>query len=184
MTTTFNGLSADDVSAVMSKLPEAARKPDSGIMFNNGALIVPDAYASQAAAAVSDLAGSYKQLLINYAIAKQQKIVGGGISVNIATSGAPQMIEASTDATSLAFLNTAVAVAAANPAATTPWVSTSGTVVTLNATDVAKISAAVQAFVQATFATLGAVIAAINAGTVTTQATVDNFAAPAWPANS
>jgi hypothetical protein len=120
--------------------------------------------------------------LIGYAIGKQQAIAAGGISVAISSS---VTIEASTDTASLALLSTAVAVAQSNPSATTPWVQKNGTPVSLNAGEVLEILAAVSAFIQSTFATLSAVIAAINGGTITTRNQVDvPPSGPAWPVNS
>jgi len=120
--------------------------------------------------------------LIGYAIGKQQAIAAGGISVAISSS---VTIEASTDTASLALLSTAVAVAQSNPSATTPWVQKNGTPVSLNAGEVLEILAAVSAFIQSTFATLSAVITAINGGTITTRNQVDvPPSGPAWPVNS
>ena len=123
--------------------------------------------------------------LIAYAGAKQQRIATGGTQVNIGASAAPQMVEASTDALSLAWLNGAAALASGNAAATFSW-STSGGSVTLTSAQVLTIYSAVQSFIQASFATLGAVVNAINAGTITTTAQIDAPPAPipAWPVNS
>lgn len=123
--------------------------------------------------------------LLAYANAKQQKIAAGGTQVNIGTSAAPQMVEASTDALSLAWLNGAAALASGNAAATFSW-STSAGAITLTSAQVLTIYSAVQSFIQATFATGGPVVNAINAGTITTTAQIDAPAAPIppWPVNS
>jgi hypothetical protein len=121
--------------------------------------------------------------LVAYAQKKQAAIAAGGISVALSSS---VVVEASTDAGSLALLNTAVALAQATPSATTPWVQENGTPVSLNAGEVLQIFEAAAAFIQSTFATLSAVIAAINGGTITTRNQVDTPPSPvrAWPVNS
>ncbi len=122
-----------------------------------------------------------KAQLLQYAFVRQNMIAHGGASVNVGTSSAPLMIACATDVVSLSLLATAVSVAAANPSGITAWVPTSGSPVTLSAAQVEALNTAVAAFIQSTFATLAAVAAAINAGTITTEAQID---AAAWPANS
>ena len=124
--------------------------------------------------------------LIAYTQAKQAAIASGGISVNVGSTSFPTMVEASTSVSGLTLLNSAVAVAAANPSATTAWVPSTGNPITLNAAQVQTISGTVVAFIQATFTTAAAVITAINAGTITTKAGVDTPPSPipAWPVNS
>ena len=73
---------------------------------------------------------------------------------------------------------------AANSAATFQWVQSGGVAVTLTASQIITIFNAVTAFMQSTFTTLAAVLAAINAGTITTTVQVDSFTSPAWPTNS
>jgi hypothetical protein len=124
--------------------------------------------------------------LAAYAAAKQSVIMTGGISVNIAASGAPQMVEASTDPASLVLLQGAVSIAQANPAATFQWVPSTGAPVTLTATQINTIFGAVSTFLQETFTTLAEVLTAIGVGSITTKAGVDAPPSPipAWPANS
>jgi hypothetical protein len=122
-------------------------------------------------------------VLIAYATSKQQKIAVGGISVSVGTAQAPINVEASTDPASLVLLQGAFTMAQANANATFNWVASSGPI-TLTAAQITTIFAAVTAFLQSTFTTLAAVIAAINAGTITTTVQVDSFTSPAWPTNS
>jgi hypothetical protein len=124
--------------------------------------------------------------LIAYAAAVQRGIAAGGISVNVGSSGSPQDVEASTDVASLVLLQGAVAIAAASPSTTFQWVPPSGAPVTLTAAQINTIFAAVSAFIQSTFVTLAAVINAINAGSITTQAEIATppSSIGAWPVNS
>jgi hypothetical protein len=117
-----------------------------------------------------------KPALLSYASAKQKQIMNGGISVN--------GVEASTDPASLVLLQGATTVATANNAATFQWVQNSGVAVTMTAAQMTAMFTAVTTFIQGTFTTLAAVLAAINAGTVTTTAQVDAFNSPSWPVNS
>jgi hypothetical protein len=133
-------------------------------------------------AALQQTVNPQKADLINYASMVQRFISGGGINVNVGTAQAPVNVEASTDPASLVLLQGAYTVAA-NPGSTFNWVTSSGPV-TLTAAQITTIFNAVTTFVQSTFTTLAAVIAAIEAGTITTMAQVDSFASPAWPANS
>jgi hypothetical protein len=103
--------------------------------------------------------------------------------VNVGTAQAPVNVEASTDPASLVLLQGAYTIAQANNAASFNWVAASGPV-TLTSAQISTIFTTVTTFVQATFTTLAAVIAAINAGAITTTAQVDAFASPAWPVNS
>jgi hypothetical protein len=124
--------------------------------------------------------------LAAYANAKQNTIASGGISVSVGTSTAPQSVEASTSTANLILLQGAAALAQANSSATFQWVQSNGVAITLTATQVLTILSAVQTFLQQTFTTLAGVLAAITAGTITTQAQVDTPPSPipAWPVNS
>jgi hypothetical protein len=123
--------------------------------------------------------------LATYAAAKQAAIMAGGISVNVGGTNA-EMVDASTDTMSLVLLQGAVSIAQAKPGATFPWVQDNGVAVTLTAAQVLVIFATVSAFLQATFAALAGVLAAISAGTITTKAQVDTppSGVPGWPVNS
>ncbi len=126
-----------------------------------------------------------KAQLIAYAMNKAAAIEAGGISVNIAASGAPQNVECASDTLSYARVSAAAAVAIANPSETVVQVFPSG-VVTLTAAQVEAIFAAISNFYVAVQATLGAVVTAIAAGTITTTAQIDAPPSPlpAWPNNS
>jgi hypothetical protein len=125
-------------------------------------------------------AGFIKWTLLPYATAKQKSIMNGGISVNLGAV----TVEAATDPGSLVLLQGATTVATANSAATFEWVQNTGVTATLTAAQMITLFTAVTTFVQSTFTTLSAVLAAIGAGTITTTAQVDSFASPAWPTNS
>lgn len=122
--------------------------------------------------------------LLAYAQAKQGRIAAGGISVNVGTSGSPQNVECTTDTASLVLLQGAASIAQSNSGETFSWVPQNGTPVTLSAAQILTIFAAVSAFIQSTFTTLAAVIAAIGASTITTPSQIESFASPTWPANS
>jgi hypothetical protein len=119
--------------------------------------------------------------LAAYARRKQAAIAAGMILVQ---AGA-QSVEASLDPQSLAQLNGAAALASGNPAAVFTWVGSVGGT-QLTSAQILTIYGAVHGFVQNSFMTLGAVLAAIAAGTITTLAQVDVPPAPipAWPQNS
>jgi len=122
--------------------------------------------------------------LLAYAAKKRNQVASGGITVNVGTVDAPINVEASTDVDALVLLQGAFLVGQANPSQSFQWVQSTGVSVTLTAAQITTMFVAVTAFVQATFVTLGAVLAAINAGTVTTVDQIDGFASPAWPVNS
>ena len=121
--------------------------------------------------------------LIAYATRKQNAIMTGGVSVSIATGVS---VECSTDAASLVLLHGAATIAASSSSTTISWVPETGAPITLTAAQITTMFGAVSAFLQSTFTTLADVIAAINAGTITTTAQVDTppTPTPAWPVNS
>jgi hypothetical protein len=124
--------------------------------------------------------------LLAYAEALRAKISAGGISVNIAASGAtPQMVEIGTDTAGLAFLANAVQLTATAPGTSYDWDQAAP--VTLNGAQVLAIQAAVGLFNQALFTQKTALRAAIAAGTITTFAQIDDptsIGLPSWPVNS
>ncbi len=124
--------------------------------------------------------------LIAYAGVKQARVSSGGISVNVGSGGSPLAVEASTDTASLVLLQGAASQAQSNSGATFSWVQKNGAPVTLTAAQVLTIFAAVTTFIQSTFTTLAAVIAAIGAGTITSTAQIDTLPAGVtpWPVNS
>jgi Domain of unknown function (DUF4376) len=124
--------------------------------------------------------------LIAYAQSKQQAIAAGGVTVNVGAVGSPLNVEASTDTASLIMLQGAASLAQIAPTQTFTWVRNNGATVSLTAAQVTQIFGAVATFVQSTFLALSQVVAAINAGTITTRAQVDSPPSPipAWPVNS
>ena len=129
-------------------------------------------------------AGGVKTRLLAYARRKHLAIATGGLKVNIGTSAAPIYIEVGTDALSLSWLHLCAAQAAGDPKAGFTSPGAGGE--TLTGAQVMTIFSAVAAFVQSCLAVLRAVVAAIDAGTITTTAQVDAPPAPLppWPVNS
>jgi hypothetical protein len=115
--------------------------------------------------------------LIAYAYEKQEAISGGGVFIN--------GVAVSTTAQGLVNLAGAVQLAQLNSGQIFNWVQNSGTA-TLNSGQVIALGESVGAWVQSSFTTLGRVIAAVNAGTITSYAQVDSPPSPipAWPVNS
>ncbi|MGO8738632.1 DUF4376 domain-containing protein [Rhodoblastus sp.] len=124
--------------------------------------------------------------LLAYAEALRGKIAAGGISVNIAASGAPpQLVEVGTDTAGLALLANAVQLTSTAPG--TPYNWDQAEPVTLTGAQIVAIQVAVGLFNQLLFSQKTAIRAAIAAGTITTFAQIDTPASaglPAWPANS
>jgi len=115
--------------------------------------------------------------LIAYAYEKHEAISGGGVFIN--------GVAVSTTAQGLVNLAGAVQLAQLNSGQIFNWVQNSGTA-TLNSGQVIALGESVGAWVQSSFTTLGRVIAAVNAGTITSYAQVDSPPSPipAWPVNS
>jgi hypothetical protein len=115
--------------------------------------------------------------LAAYARRKQAEIAGGMIKVD--------GVEASLDPQSLAQLNGAAALASGNPGAVFTWVGSAGGT-QLTSAQILTIYGAAHGFIQNSFTTLGAVLAAIAAGTIVAYADIDNPPAPIppWPQNS
>jgi hypothetical protein len=84
------------------------------------------------------------------------------------------------------MLQGAATLAQAAPTQSFTWVQSNGASVSLTAAQVTQIFGAVATFIQSTFTSLSQVVAAINAGTITTRAQVDSppSPVPAWPVNS
>lgn len=159
---------SNNVTALFAQPQDPAQQP--------GLVQVPDSDAR----VVAFRAGQTPTQLAAYASVKQATVARGGISVNVAASGSPEMVEIATDPDGCLNLSGAVQLASINPAQTFNWVQASG-VVSLNATQILAMGVALGTFVQATYTALGAVLAEIAAATVTTQAQIDAYA---WPANS
>ena len=170
-----------------SKTGLSTRTVPTGYVAVTGEFISSPEPASEAAleAQFPGYSGNQTALTL-YAQNKATRIEAGGITVNIAASGQPaQNVECATDPLSYARISAAAAVAIANPSETVVQVFPSG-VVTLTAAQVEAIFAAISNFYVAVQATLGAVVTAIAAGTITTTAQIDAPPSPlpAWPNNS
>lgn len=127
-----------------------------------------------------------KEQLLAYAEWKRGAIAAGGISVNVAPAGAaPQLCEIGTDTAGLAFLANAVQLTATAPGTSYEWDQSEP--VTITGAQVLQIQQAVGLFNQQLFTQKATIRSAINAGTITTYAQVDDPTSvhlPAWPANS
>lgn len=131
-------------------------------------------------ATATDLAPTKTQLAA-YASAKQAKIASGGLSVNVAASGAAaETALADTDVSGRLNLSGLVQLATINSSFTTVWVQSTGNL-TLSASQVIDLGMAVGMFVEASYQTLASVLADITSGKLTTTAAVD---AAAWPSTS
>jgi hypothetical protein len=120
--------------------------------------------------------------LSSYASYRQSVAAQGGLTVNVAASGAPaQNVRVNTTQGDLTNYTGLYLLAAGNAAYTTNWVNADGTSLTLTAAQIATVATSASGLVQASFGTLAAVNAAIAAGTVTTLAEID---AAAWPSNA
>lgn len=169
---TFENIAVEDVSAIMAAMPAEARQPDAGIMWDGAILSVPEPFTTAAAAAIADMAGSRKALLINYAASVRYAKEIGGLTVN----GKRFLSDRETQAK----LTAAAVMGQITPTATFQWKSDDG-FVALTAAQVLSVAQAVGGYVQACFAMEGTVVAAISAGTIATKEQVDGAN---WPPNS
>ena len=112
-----------------------------------------------------------KERLIAHAAAKRWRVETGGITV----SG----VAVATDDRSKMMIIGARSAAIADADWTTDWIGADGTIHRLDAAAMIAISDAVQAHVGAAFSAYAAILAAIEAGTMTTFAAIDDAAA--WP---
>lgn len=128
-----------------------------------------------------------KRELVAYARGKQKKLARGGIAVNIGSISAPLTVNVSTDAESLVLLQYDANAAHGNPSATFPMVQDDGGVLMLTSAQIIALYSAASAFIAATRVTLAAVVAAINAGSITDRSQIETLptgVVPAWPVNS
>ena len=128
--------------------------------------------------------------LLAYAQAKQQAIAQGGFSVNANPSGAALNVSVDTSPTFLTYLSGTVQSAQLMLAGTIPtsnidWFQDSGQI-ELTPQQAITVGALISALIQQSFTTLGQIVGAINAGTITTTAQIDAPPAPipAWPVNT
>jgi hypothetical protein len=121
-----------------------------------------------------------KAKLVAYAQGKASAIEAGGITVNISATDTPQNVECATDNPNYLRLMAANSVALANPSVTQVFPFPSGNV-TLNATQIELIFAAVTAFYISVVDALAVVCTGISGSTITTIAQIE---AASWPSNS
>ena len=132
------------------------------------------------------MATSPATALISYANAKQLALRDGGITVNAGTASAPIVVDVASDADGRTLVSGSVqlvglATSNSQPAPTFPWINNDHTQVTLTGAQMMTVGYALGAYVQATYAALGTVLAAIAAGTIKTSADVE---AAAWPSTA
>lgn len=120
-----------------------------------------------------------RSVLTAYANTKQSMLAASGVNVDVGVSGSPEIVFADTNAQGLSNISGALQFVQINPSATINWTGATGSIA-LNATQVLALATGAFIFVQATYTTLGTVLANITAGTVTTIAQID---AAAWPTN-
>ena len=152
-----------------------------------GPVVSPDIDLSSYVAALATATGA---ALMAYANAKQQAIATGGFTVNANTSGASLYISVATDPASMAHLSSALHLAqtmldgSVAPTVIT-WVGENGAI-PLTPQQVIAVATAIATLIQASFATLGAIISAILGNSITTHEQVEAPPAPipAWPVNS
>ena len=137
------------------------------------------------AATAADLAPTQAQL-VAYANAKQAALCDGGITVNVGTASTPDEVDVASDVNGRSLVSGCVqliglASSTGQPAPTFPWINDGGAQLTLTGAQMMTMAVTLGNFVQATYASLGTVLAAIANGTVTTKAQVD---AAAWPTTS
>jgi hypothetical protein len=130
-----------------------------------------------------------KDELLAYAAQKQQAVMDGGLTVNIAVAGQPAIaVQCTTKEKYLMLLNGAVQRSGLNSAAVLNWEQRDGSVVTLNAAETQALGLAVANWLQSIFDLRTQTLApAVVAGTITTFAEIDDPTSvhlPAWPANS
>lgn len=155
---------AEDVSALVSGLPaEAAAycQPDDDAWF----VYVDVQYADVADSLAADLSGLRRQRLSQYAADARWRREVGGVEI----AGVP----VATDDRSKQMIIGARIAADADPNWTTQWVGADSTIYPIDAEAIIAISNAVQAHVNACFATFATVKAEIEAGTITTAAAID-----------
>ena len=163
----------DGVVVEIAQLPsgikiEDAFHPDAGFVKASASVargMLYDGEFHPAPAPEKPRAADVKAGLVAYAADKRWQMETGGIIVD----GVP----VATDDRSKVMIIGARAAAQSDPNWTTVWHGTDGGAYPLNAAAVLAISKAVEAHVNATFATFAAVKADIDAGDITTLAEID-----------
>ena len=121
--------------------------------------------------------------LVAYAKAKALAWRDGGITVNVGSTSAPVEVDVASDVNGRDLVAGNVQYAglcsqAGQPAPTFNWINDSGAKITLTAPQMMSIGLTLRAFVQATYDALGAMLADIANGAVTTTAQIDAVARP------
>jgi hypothetical protein len=180
--------SEDDACLVLQALPTPARatayfRPaiaavppsddDPGQEASSPCVFVEPEFEAAAEALAADLPGARKATLIAYAADVRWRREVGGITVG----GVP----VATDDRAKMMIVGARLAAIADPQWSTVWHGADGQTYPVEATAMLAISDAVQAHVNSCFATFALVMAAIDAGSITTMAQID---AADWPAIS
>ncbi len=160
-------IDVDLVGLLISEL--GVEWPADGFSYDDGKLTVPSQYED----AVTKLMPSMqRKSLIAYAAAKRFAIETGGITVNGA------LVDTSRDSQNM--INGAYNYAKANPDKAISFKGSSGWV-NMTADEAIAVGEAVGDHVQACFAAEGTIAAAIAAGKIKDQASID---AAAWPTNN
>ena len=160
-------LSAEQVSALMSRMPAEAIGLDSGFSYADGHLTVPENWQAEAQAIMAEPgweASATRDALLRYAADRRWRLETGGIEVAGVT--------VATDRGSQAMVAGAHAYLTQAREATIRFKALTG-FVTLDAEAVTAVALAVGAHVQACFAIEADVLEAIEAGTITTTAAID-----------
>lgn len=152
----------DNILPQLSGSARAAIVYDPGGDDGVGSISFPDSYAAEILAADKQ---SPRPALVAYARDRRWLAEIGGITV----AGVPI---ATDDRSKIMVIGARVA-AEADPNWSTVWQGTDGNGYRVDATAMLAISDAVHAHVNATFATLATVLAAIEAGTITTTEQID-----------
>ncbi|PZU95055.1 MAG: hypothetical protein DI527_02055 [Chelatococcus sp.] len=161
----------------MALLPAEATALNSGFSYDGGALFVPPGREAAVAAIVAAPGwqdSAAKAALVAYAADRRWRLEVGGILVG--------SVPVATDDRSKLMITGARVAAMADPGWSTVWHGADGATYPVDAAAMVAISDAVQAHVNAGFATFAAIKAAIEAGTISTMAEIDAaFAAGSAP---
>ncbi len=159
-------ITRDDLVVIAPQLP-------AGVDYDGSHLEIADADAENVEALIDDIANlrsaALKSSLLVYAADKRWRVETGGIVVG--------GMSVATDDRSKLMITGARVKADKDAAFTTNWKTPAG-FVEIDAATIIAISNAVLDHVDASFAIEGAVLAGIEAGTITTQAQID---AADWP---
>jgi len=108
------------------------------------------------------------------AASKRRELVNGSATINVGERSISTWIDAESRGSATAL----VLASSLSPGLTAPWKASDGNFYTLTAAEIVALALGMMAYVQACFAAEADVLAAINAGAITTLDEID--AAP-WP---